>query len=67
MPKKKSGLLKKAKSSATVKKPSVVSYQKDLADIKQLVHQARYASSRAVNAVMTAAYWEIGRRIVQAE
>ena len=42
-------------------------YQKALFDIKKLVQQARYASSRSVNAIMTATYWEIGRRIVQVE
>ena len=36
-------------------------------DIKQLVQQARYASVRSVNAIMTATYWEIGRRIVKVE
>ena len=42
-------------------------YQTALSDIKQLVQQARYASARTVNAIMTATYWEIGRRIVQVE
>ena len=50
-----------------VKKSSVNNYQKALLDIKQLVQQARYASARSVNAIMTATYWEIGRRIVKVE
>jgi len=32
-----------------------------------LLEQARRASARAVNAIMTATYWEIGRRIVEYE
>jgi hypothetical protein len=32
--------------------------------VVSLLDQARRTSTRAVNAVMTAAYWEIGRRIV---
>ena len=60
---------KKAKTKKTIKilKSPDKSYQKALSDIKQLVQQARYASARSVNAIMTAAYWEIGRLIVQAE
>src|SRR5262245_36067824 len=33
----------------------------------QLLEQARRASARAVNVVITATYWEIGRRIVEFE
>jgi predicted nuclease of restriction endonuclease-like (RecB) superfamily len=36
-------------------------------DLKGLLESARRASARAVNAVMTATYWEIGRRIVEYE
>jgi predicted nuclease of restriction endonuclease-like (RecB) superfamily len=35
--------------------------------IVELLHAARQAAARSVNAWMTASYWEIGRRIVQAE
>ena len=35
--------------------------------VVRLVHDARRASSRAVNAVMTATYWGIGRYIVEFE
>ena len=55
------------KPSKVVKKQSVSNYQQALSDIKQLVQQARYASARSVNAIMTATYWEIGRRIVKVE
>jgi hypothetical protein len=39
-------------------------YHAVLADMVRLIHEARRASARAVNTVMTATYWEIGRRIV---
>jgi hypothetical protein len=35
--------------------------------IVELVGTARAASARSVNALMTATYWEIGRRIVDSE
>jgi hypothetical protein len=35
--------------------------------IVELLNAARQAAARNVNALMTASYWEIGRRIVQAE
>ena len=35
--------------------------------IVALVQGARYAAARNVNALMTSTYWEIGRRIVEAE
>jgi hypothetical protein len=36
-------------------------------EIVALLRAARAASARSVNALMTASYWEIGRRIVQFE
>jgi len=35
--------------------------------IRELLEAARRASARSVNALMTATYWEIGRRIVEFE
>ncbi|XAH26054.1 PDDEXK nuclease domain-containing protein [Xylophilus sp. GW821-FHT01B05] len=35
--------------------------------IVELLDAARHAAARSVNALMTASYWEIGRRIVEAE
>ena len=67
MPKKKTTRTKKSKTSLVAKKKPTSNYQKALSDIKQLVQQARYASARSVNAIMTATYWEIGRRIVKVE
>ena len=37
------------------------------AGIRDLLDAARRASARAVNRLMTATYWEIGRRIVEQE
>jgi len=34
--------------------------------IVELLDAARHAAARSVNALMTASYWEIGRRIVEA-
>jgi predicted nuclease of restriction endonuclease-like (RecB) superfamily len=42
-------------------------YDELLGSISQLLEQARRTSARVVNALMTATYWEIGRRIVQFE
>src|SRR6266704_251313 len=36
-------------------------------DLSGLLASARRATARTVNAVMTATYWEIGRRIVEHE
>jgi hypothetical protein len=36
-------------------------------DLVVLVESARHAATRRVNALMSATYWEIGRRIVQTE
>jgi predicted nuclease of restriction endonuclease-like (RecB) superfamily len=42
-------------------------YDKVLSGVVELLGAARRASARAVNSVMTATYWEIGRRIVEHE
>lgn len=38
-----------------------------LADLSDLLEQSRRLTVRSVNAIMTATYWEIGRRIVEVE
>jgi phage replication-related protein YjqB (UPF0714/DUF867 family) len=38
-----------------------------LADVVGVIEQGRSVAARTVNAVMTAAYWLIGRRIVETE
>ena len=61
---------KKSMKSMSSKAKNVVvtkDYQKSLTEIEQLIQQARYNIAHAVNAVMTATYWEIGRRIVEIE
>lgn len=66
----------KAASKTKVKVPPVVTrrnpqiltgYEGIHAGIVDLLESARRASARAVNALLTATYWEIGRRIVVAE
>ena len=42
-------------------------YDSVLTEVVQLLEDSRRASARAVNAVMTATYWEVGRRIVEGE
>lgn len=38
-----------------------------VADVVKLLEEARHASTRAVNSVLTATYWAIGKRIVEEE
>lgn len=42
-------------------------YAEVLGEVVELLSAARRASARAVNALMTATYWEMGRRIVESE
>lgn len=42
-------------------------YDKVLSGVIELLDAARRASARVVNSLMTATYWEIGRRIVEHE
>ncbi len=42
-------------------------YDGVLSGVLELLDAARRASARAVNSIMTATYWEIGRRIVEFE
>jgi len=44
-----------------------IPYDGLVGDIAEMLAAARRASARAVNALMTATYWEIGRRIVEFE
>jgi predicted nuclease of restriction endonuclease-like (RecB) superfamily len=48
-------------------KPNPADYVAVHADIVALLEAARHAAARSVNALMTASYWEIGRRIVEFE
>src|SRR5947208_6845249 len=58
--------MKKPHLSAILLKPSV-EYGGLIGDIGELLEAARRNAARAVNALMTATYWEIGRRIVEFE
>ena len=42
-------------------------YDTLLLDVSRLLENARQSAGRAVNAVMSATYWQIGRRIVEQE
>lgn len=46
---------------------ALVDYSGLLGGLSELLEAARRASARAVNALMTATYWEVGRRIVEFE
>jgi hypothetical protein len=47
--------------------PITENYNSIRAGIVELLKTARSASARNVNSIMTAVYWEIGRRIVETE
>jgi len=47
--------------------PNQADYVAVHTDIVVLLEAARHAAARSVNALMTASYWEIGRRIVEFE
>jgi predicted nuclease of restriction endonuclease-like (RecB) superfamily len=49
------------------KSTSTANYEGLVADLSRLLEDARRVSARAVNTVMTATYWEFGRRIVEFE
>lgn len=42
-------------------------YEGLFADVARVIEEARHSAVRTVNAVMTATYWLVGRRIVEAE
>ncbi len=42
-------------------------YNSVLSNVIKLINEARRFTARSINAIMTAAYWEIGRRIVEFE
>ena len=49
-------------------KPVIIEdYDGLLSGASSLIKEARRVSARTVNAIMTATYWEIGRRIVESE
>lgn len=52
-------------NKTTLAKPA--DYERLFADVAQVVVEARRSTVRSVNAIMTASYWLVGRRIVEAE
>ena len=57
-------MAKRSKKTEVVQTPGP-DYGDLLAGISDLLEQARRMSARAVNSIITAAYWEVGRRIVE--
>jgi len=55
------------KDLAKTQVDAIRGYDTLFADIAGVIEDARRASARAVNALMTATYWLIGRRIVEVE
>jgi hypothetical protein len=59
---------KSSRSGVAQKAPTAPAGYVDVrTGIVELLNAARQAAARSVNSLMTASYWEIGRRIVQAE
>jgi len=58
--------VKKKSHNAIVQTPSA-EYGGLIGGIAELLEAARHSAARSVNALMTATYWEIGRRIVEFE
>ena len=55
----------KKKTTTMAKMPE--QYEAIRAGIVSLLQSARSAAARNANSIMTAVYWEIGRRIVESE
>jgi hypothetical protein len=56
-----------ARQTPAARRAGLVVYGDLVGGIAEVLEAARRTSARAVNAVMTATYWEIGRRIVEHE
>ena len=59
--------MKKPASRKKSEVPTTTDYTGLVGGISELLEAARRTSARAVNAMMTATYWEVGRRIVEFE
>ncbi len=57
---------RKITKAAPVELP-LAGYDTVLGGVVELLESARRVAARTVNALMTATYWEVGRRIVQGE
>ncbi|WP_394835832.1 PDDEXK nuclease domain-containing protein [Pendulispora rubella] len=51
----------------SIKRQTLPEYDVLLADVARVIEDARRAAARSVNAVMTATYWLVGRRVVEHE
>ncbi len=58
---------KPAKKTAAKRKVRMAGYKGFLAEIAGLLESARRTVARTTNSIITASYWEIGRRIVEFE
>jgi hypothetical protein len=57
----------KRRKPTQLRLPGTSDYGGVVATISDLLDQARRSAARAVNSVLTAAYWEIGRQLVEFE
>lgn len=57
----------KKKLTIKISAPGIQGYSALLMEISSILEQARKSTARAVNTIMTAAYWEVGKRIVTVE
>jgi hypothetical protein len=63
-----STLTKRPKKSALIRKEKApAAYRSVLSEVVELLEAARHTAARSVNAVMTATYWSVGRRIIESE
>jgi predicted nuclease of restriction endonuclease-like (RecB) superfamily len=60
-------MTKRDKTTLTKTRHHLEGYETVLSEVVRLLEDSRRAAARAVNAVLTATYWEVGRRIVEGE
>jgi hypothetical protein len=60
-------MTKKTGKEIEIKRIDHGDYTGLLTGVSELLEQARHAAARSVNQILTATYWEIGRRIVEFE
>lgn len=46
---------------------TITGYKNIHATIVELLEKARHSAARSVNSIISASYWEIGRRVVEFE
>jgi len=60
-------MTKRQEMETALRPASIDGYDEVLASMAELLESARRTAARATNAIITATYWEIGRRIVEFE